>query len=160
VVIFDTPIEKRYERAVSLLGFDPRMLSAGGGACMSGRAAATTMRERSFIAFDFGLKRVGVASGNTVLGQASGAADDQRRRRRALCRHRTPAGRLAARRAGGGRALPPRRRRARQHAPRPRFARQLHGRFGLPVHEVDERYTTTEARPARPMPTRPPRPSS
>ena len=26
-----------------------------------------------------------------------------------------------------------------------RFARQLHGRFSLPVHEVDERYTTTEA---------------
>jgi putative Holliday junction resolvase len=26
-----------------------------------------------------------------------------------------------------------------------RFARQLHGRFGLPVHEVDERYSTTEA---------------
>jgi putative holliday junction resolvase len=26
-----------------------------------------------------------------------------------------------------------------------RFARQLHGRFALPVHEVDERYTTTEA---------------
>jgi putative Holliday junction resolvase len=27
-----------------------------------------------------------------------------------------------------------------------RFARQLHGRFQLPVHEVDERYSTTEAR--------------
>jgi putative Holliday junction resolvase len=26
-----------------------------------------------------------------------------------------------------------------------RFARQLHGRFNLPVFEVDERYTTTEA---------------
>ena len=26
-----------------------------------------------------------------------------------------------------------------------RFARQLHGRFALPVHEVDERYTTVEA---------------
>ena len=26
-----------------------------------------------------------------------------------------------------------------------RFARQLHGRYHLPVHEVDERYTTTEA---------------
>ena len=26
-----------------------------------------------------------------------------------------------------------------------RFARQLRGRFGLPVHEVDERYTTTDA---------------
>ena len=31
VVIFDTPIEKRYERAVSLLGFDPRMLSQEAG---------------------------------------------------------------------------------------------------------------------------------
>ncbi|NAV69324.1 Holliday junction resolvase RuvX, partial [Salmonella sp. zj-f50] len=27
-----------------------------------------------------------------------------------------------------------------------RFARQLRGRFGLPVYEVDERYSTTEAR--------------
>ncbi len=27
-----------------------------------------------------------------------------------------------------------------------RFARQLRGRFGLPVFEVDERYSTTEAR--------------
>ena len=27
-----------------------------------------------------------------------------------------------------------------------RFARQLEGRFGLPVHEVDERYSTVEAR--------------
>ena len=26
-----------------------------------------------------------------------------------------------------------------------RFARRLHGRFGLPVHEVDERYSTVEA---------------
>jgi putative Holliday junction resolvase len=26
-----------------------------------------------------------------------------------------------------------------------RFARQLHGRFRLPVHEVDERYTTVDA---------------
>ncbi|MFN6998018.1 MAG: Holliday junction resolvase RuvX, partial [Aquincola tertiaricarbonis] len=26
-----------------------------------------------------------------------------------------------------------------------RFARQLHGRLRLPVHEVDERYSTTEA---------------
>ena len=26
-----------------------------------------------------------------------------------------------------------------------RFGNQLHGRFGLPVYEVDERYTTTEA---------------
>ena len=37
-VIFDTPVEKRYERALGLLGIDPRMLSTGGGACMTGRA--------------------------------------------------------------------------------------------------------------------------
>lgn len=30
-VIFDTPIEQRYQRALSLLGFDPRMLSAEAG---------------------------------------------------------------------------------------------------------------------------------
>jgi len=27
-----------------------------------------------------------------------------------------------------------------------KFARQLHGRFALPVYEVDERYSTTEAK--------------
>ena len=31
VVIFDTPIEQRYDRALSLLGFDPRMLSQEAG---------------------------------------------------------------------------------------------------------------------------------
>jgi putative transcriptional regulator len=30
-VIFDTPIEQRYQRAVALLGFDPRMLSQEAG---------------------------------------------------------------------------------------------------------------------------------
>ena len=29
-----------------------------------------------------------------------------------------------------------------------RFGRQLQARFGLPVHEVDERYTTTDAKRA------------
>ena len=30
-IIFDTPVEQRYERAVALLGFDPRMLSQEAG---------------------------------------------------------------------------------------------------------------------------------
>lgn len=30
-IIFDTPIEKRYERALSLLGIDPAMLASGAG---------------------------------------------------------------------------------------------------------------------------------
>ena len=55
---------------------------------------------------------------------------------------------MAARRAGGRRAAPSRRRGAREHRRARRFARQLQGRFRLPVHEVDERYTTTEARAA------------
>jgi putative transcriptional regulator len=31
VIIFDTPVEQRYERALSLLGIDPRMLSQEAG---------------------------------------------------------------------------------------------------------------------------------
>ncbi len=34
---------------------------------------------------------------------------------------------------------------SRTHARAQRFARQLRERFGLPVFEVDERYSTTEA---------------
>ena len=30
-VIFDTPVAQRYDKAVSLLGFDPRMLSQDAG---------------------------------------------------------------------------------------------------------------------------------
>jgi putative transcriptional regulator len=30
-IIFDTPIEQRYERALALLGVDPRMLSQEAG---------------------------------------------------------------------------------------------------------------------------------
>src|SRR5690606_1315086 len=30
-VVFDTPVAQRYERALGLLGFDPRMLSAQAG---------------------------------------------------------------------------------------------------------------------------------
>jgi putative transcriptional regulator len=30
-VIFDTPIERRYDKAISLLGIDPRMLSQDAG---------------------------------------------------------------------------------------------------------------------------------
>ena len=30
-IIFDTPVEQRYERAIALLGFDPRMLSTEAG---------------------------------------------------------------------------------------------------------------------------------
>ncbi len=102
----------------------------------------------SFLAFDFGTKRVGVATGNTLTRQAQPlrtiAAEGEARfaaigtlieewRPDALVVG-VPFHPDGAPHDNTGRAR--------------RFGRQLHGRFGLPVHEVDERYTTTSARSA------------
>ncbi|ODU97564.1 MAG: Holliday junction DNA helicase RuvA [Rubrivivax sp. SCN 70-15] len=109
----------------------------------SGRAGMT--RALSFLAFDFGTRRVGVASGNTLLGHA------QPLKTLALegdARFAAIGGLVAEWRPDAlvvgvpfhpDGAAHDNTRRAQ------RFARQLHGRFGLPVHEVDERYTTVEA---------------
>ena len=111
---------------------------------MSGQAAAA-VRPLQFLAFDFGTRRVGVASGNTVLGQASAlttiAATGAVRFERI--------GQLIAQWQPDALVVgvpfhpdgaPHDNTRLAQ-----RFARQLQGRFGLPVHPVDERYSTTEA---------------
>lgn len=108
-------------------------------------SASSSTRPLSLLAFDFGTRRVGVAVGNTLLGRARPlttiAAEGD-------ARFAAIAGLIAEWRPDalvvgvpfhpGGEAHD-NTRRAR------RFARQLHGRFVLPVHEVDERYTTTEA---------------
>jgi putative Holliday junction resolvase len=110
---------------------------------MSGHAAAS--RPLSFLAFDFGLKRVGVASGNTVLGAAhalttiSDEGDRRFARIEALIAEWQPDALVVGVPFHPDGAEHDNTRRAR------RFARQLHGRFRLPVHEVDERYSTTEA---------------
>jgi putative holliday junction resolvase len=101
--------------------------------------------QRCFLAFDFGTKRVGAASGNTVTRTAQALrtiAEPAATRFEAI-------GRLIAEWKPDalvvGIPFHP------DGAPHDnterakRFARQLHGRFRLPVHEVDERYTTTEA---------------
>ncbi len=106
----------------------------------------TASQAQSFLAFDFGSKRTGVAGGSRLLGRAE------------------PRGTIRA--EGDARWLPiaklidtwqpdalvvgvPFHPDGASHdntlAAR-RFARQLHGRFGLPVFEVDERYSTTDAR--------------
>jgi len=108
-------------------------------------AAMPPQHPRSFLAFDFGTKRVGVASGNTLTRTATPL--------------RTVAAEGDARFAALGALITewqpdalvvgvpfhpdgaPHDNTARAQ----RFARQLHGRFKLPVHEVDESYTTTEA---------------
>lgn len=100
---------------------------------------------QTFLAFDFGLKRTGVACGNRMLRSATAqptirAEGDARF---ALVAERirewqpdalvigVPYHPDGASHENTARAL--------------KFGRQLRGRFGLPVFEVDERYSTTEA---------------
>lgn len=102
--------------------------------------------QQRFLAFDYGSKRTGVASGNRLLGAA------------------TPQPTIRA--EGGNARLAQAEARVREWQPdalvvgvpfhpdgaphdntraAQRFARQLRARLGLPVYEVDERYSTTEA---------------
>jgi putative Holliday junction resolvase len=103
---------------------------------------------QSFLAFDFGVKRVGVASGNTLVRAAQPlrtlalAGDARFEAIGALIREWAPDGLVVGVPFHPDGAAHDNTMRAR------RFGRQLHGRFGLPVHEVDERYTTTAAREA------------
>ncbi|NMM80562.1 Holliday junction resolvase RuvX [Acidovorax sp. SRB_14] len=107
--------------------------------------AAVPAQFQTFLAFDFGQKRTGVAVGNRMLGTASPQATI---RAEGDARFVQVAERIAewqpdalvigvpfhpdgASHENTVRAL--------------KFGRQLRGRFGLPVFEVDERYSTTEA---------------
>lgn len=100
---------------------------------------------QSYLAFDYGLKRVGVASGNTLLRQAQPlrtiAADGDARFAQigSLIDEWRPNALVVGVPFHPDGAEHENTLRAR------RFARQLQGRFKLPVHEVDERYSTTEA---------------
>ena len=107
--------------------------------------SAPPVRPQSFLSFDFGTRRVGVASGNTLLKSAQplttvNAEGDARFERIAkLVADWQPDALVVGVPFHPDGAPHDNTRRAQ------RFARQLHGRFHLPVHEVDERYTTTEA---------------
>ncbi len=111
----------------------------------AGAAIELAPSVQTFLAFDFGLKRTGVASGNR------------------LTRTATPQTTINA--VGDARFVPiaarikewqpdalvvgvPYHPDGASHENTVRalkFARQLRGRFGLSVYEVDERYSTTEA---------------
>ncbi|GKS87891.1 MULTISPECIES: Holliday junction resolvase RuvX [unclassified Acidovorax] len=100
---------------------------------------------QSFLALDFGLKRTGVAVGSRLLRtatpQATIRAEGDARFAQVAERIRewqpdalvigVPYHPDGASHENTARAL--------------KFARQLRGRFGLQVFEVDERYSTTEA---------------
>jgi putative Holliday junction resolvase len=113
---------------------------------MSTARAAVAGAPSLFLAFDFGTRRVGVASGNSLTQTATPlttlAHGDNDARIAAIARliaQWQPAALVVGVPRHPDRAPHDNTRRAQ------RFARQLQGRFGLPVHEVDERYTTTEA---------------
>jgi putative Holliday junction resolvase len=105
----------------------------------------TVASPQTFLAFDYGLKRTGVATGNvltrTATPQGTIAAEGQ-------ARFDAIAQRLAEWQPDAlvvGVPFHPDGA-AHDNTLRARkFARQLHGRFGLQVFEVDERYSTTEA---------------
>lgn len=100
---------------------------------------------QTFMALDFGLKRTGVAVGNRMLRtaqpqptiQAQGDARfDQVRKRLAEWQPQALVVGVPRHPDGADHENTLRAR---------KFARALRGRFGLPVYEVDERYSTTEA---------------
>ena len=100
---------------------------------------------RTVLAFDFGLQRIGVAVGEAELGTAhplpSVKASTQPGRLTAIERMVSewqPGLLVVGRPLGEDGAAHEMTRRAE------RFARQLNGRFGIPVELVDERYSTVE----------------
>ena len=102
-------------------------------------------RPQCFLAFDFGTRRVGTATGNSLLrlAQPLKTVAAVGSTRMAMIERLVKEWRPDALVVGVPRhpdGAPHENTRAAQ-----RFARQLQGRFHLPVHEVDERYSTTEA---------------
>ena len=101
---------------------------------------------QTFLAFDFGIKRTGVATGNRLTRTASAQptihANNDTRLEAVAARVKewqsdalvvgVPFHPDGAAHENTARAL--------------KFARQLRARFSLPVFEVDERYSTTEAK--------------
>ncbi len=98
-----------------------------------------------FLGIDFGMKRTGIAVGNRLLrtAQAAGsvhAQGDARFEQIALRLKEWQPDALVI-----GVPYHPDGAPHENTARAKKFGRQLHGRFGLPVFEVDERYSTTEA---------------
>lgn len=108
-------------------------------------AAAVPPHFQSFLAFDFGLKRTGVASGNRLLGAATpqttikAEGDARFAQVEARIKEWQPDALVVGVPYHPDGAPHENTRRAQK------FARQLRGRFNLQVFEVDERYSTTEA---------------
>jgi len=100
---------------------------------------------QTFLAFDFGIKRTGVATGNRLTRTASpqptiAASNGQRLDVVAVRVKEWQPDALVV-----GIPFHPDGAAHENTARTQKFARQLRARFSLPVFEVDERYSTTEA---------------
>ena len=110
--------------------------------------AAVPAHFQSFLAFDFGLKRTGVAVGTRMLRTATPQCTI---RAEGDARFAPIAQRIAEWQPDAlvvGVPFHPDGAPHENTARAQKFARQLRGRFGLQVFEVDERYSTTEAQAA------------
>ena len=101
---------------------------------------------QTFLAFDFGTKRTGVAVGNRLLRTATAqptiraeGSDARLAEAQARVKEWQPDALVVGVPFHPDGASHDNTARARK------FARQLRGRCGMPVYEVDERYSTTEA---------------
>jgi putative Holliday junction resolvase len=112
---------------------------------VSERPSSLPTTPRTFLAFDYGTRRVGVAVGNSLSCSArplTSIAAEGAARFEAIARL---VGQWQPDALVVGVPFHPDGAPNDNTARARRFARQLHGRHRLPVHEVDERYTTTEA---------------
>jgi len=122
-------------------------MSAAGLAALpsAAPAAAVPDSQRLFLAFDWGLKRTGVATGNRLTRSATAQPT---LRAEGAARWPLIEARLREWQPDAlvvGIPLHPDGAPHENTALALKFARQLRGRFGLPVYEVDERYSSTEA---------------
>jgi putative Holliday junction resolvase len=128
-------VASRDARAASMIVASPALAAA----------SPATRVATSFLAFDFGTRRVGVASGNTLTRSATPLAtiaatgDARFDAIERLIRDWQPDALVV------GVPLHPDGTPHENTLLAKRFARRLGGRFRLPVHETDERYSTVEA---------------
>lgn len=111
----------------------------------TGATAEVPAKFSTFMAFDFGVKRTGVAVGNRLMrtAQPQGsiqAQGDAKFAAIAKCLAEWKPDALVI-----GVPFHPDGAEHDNTKLARKFGRQLHGRFGLTVYEVDERYSTTEA---------------
>lgn len=101
---------------------------------------------QTFIALDFGTRRTGVAYGSRLLGQARPLATIQAREtQRRLDLIQAPIDEWQPQALVVGVPFHPDGAEHQNTLLARKFARSLRNRFKLPVFEVDERYSTTEA---------------